>query len=146
MNAVSSAAPVRPQAARNATLLRPFGPPAFQPLGQLGPVLLNSSDLRRGLLSPVSQSCKLLSGGHQLGLELGEIPHCLLLLLPLGQELILTGFQLGQLGTKICERPPTNQGQGAQSKAEHPVRVQPPCHVHPNHPSQPHDRSSSVSG
>src|SRR5215211_3967637 len=97
MNAVSSAAPVRPQAARNATLLKPFGPPAFQPLGQLGPVLLSSSDLCRGLLPPVSKSCELLSGGHQLGLELDQISNGRLLLVPLGQELVLTGFQLGQL-------------------------------------------------
>src|SRR3954453_21655632 len=71
--------------------------------------------------------------------------HWALLLGSLGQELVLTGFQLGQLRAKIRERPPANQDQGAQSKAEHPVRVQPPCHAHPNYPPQQHDRLSSVS-
>jgi hypothetical protein len=128
------------------SLLRRFCPYAFQQLGQLGPVLLNSRHLRLGLLALVIKSCELLSGGRQLGLELGQISNCHLLLGSLGQELVLTGFQLGQLRAKIRERPPANQDQGAQSKAEHPVRVQPPCHAHPNYPPQQHDRPSSVSG
>src|SRR3954453_20799440 len=132
-------------AARNGTLLRSFGPPAIQPLGQLGSVWLNRGDVRCGL-TPVSKSRKLLAGGHQLGFELGEIPDCLLLLLPLGQKLILTGFQLGQLDAQVRERAPAHQGQGAQSKTEHPVGLQPAWHVHPNHPPQEHDRFSGLSG
>jgi len=64
------------------------------------------------------------------------------------QELVraIAWLSVGQLRAKIRERPPANQGQGAPNKAEHPVRVQPPCHVHPNHPPQQHDRSSGVSG
>src|SRR4029450_12361973 len=56
-------------AARGLSLLRRFGPYAFQQLGQLGPVLLNSSLLRCGLLSSFSKGRELLSGRHQLGLE-----------------------------------------------------------------------------
>jgi hypothetical protein len=52
-----------------------------------------------------------------LGLDLGQLSNCLLLLLALGQKLILTGFQVGQLGAEIRERPPANQGQRAQNKA-----------------------------
>jgi hypothetical protein len=117
-------------------LLRRFGPYAFQQLGQLGPVLLNSSLLRCGLLSSFSKGRELLSGGHQLGLELDEISNCLMLLGTLGQELVVAGFQLRQLRANIRERSPANHGQGAQNKAEHYVRVQPPGHVHPNHPAQ----------
>src|SRR3954451_4666092 len=101
----------------DAILFRPFGPLAIQPLGQLGPVRLNGSRLRFGLLALVIKRLEFIASRGNLGLDLGQLSNCLLLLLALGQKLILTGFQVGQLGPEIRERPPANQGQRAQNKA-----------------------------
>ena len=105
----------------DAILFRPFGPLAIQPLGQLGPVLLNGSRLRFGLLALVIKRLEFIASRGNLGLDLGQLSNCLLLLLALGQKLILTGFQVGQRGPEIRERPQPTRAR------EHRTRLSTRC-------------------
>jgi hypothetical protein len=58
---------------------------------------------------------------------------------------VLPELELGEFGAEIAqvarqasrrvrERSPANQDQEAQNKAEHPMRVQPPCQIHLSYP------------
>src|SRR5215213_6897038 len=68
---------------------RPFRLPLVTPLREHHQLLLNSGYLRRGSLPFLSQGIEFTTGGHELGLDLGEIPDRRLLLVPLGPKLIL---------------------------------------------------------
>src|SRR5215207_5137558 len=52
-------------------------------------VLPNGSDLSRRLLPLMSKGFEFAPRGHEFSLDLGEIPECRLLLVPLGPKLIL---------------------------------------------------------
>ena len=60
------------------------------PLREHHQFLLNSRNLRRGSLPFVSQGVEFATGGHEFGLDLGEIPDRRLVLVPLGPKLILS--------------------------------------------------------
>ena len=59
------------------------------PLREHDQLLPSGSDLRRDLLPLLSQGFEFATGGHEFGLDLGEMLDCRLLAVPLGPKLIL---------------------------------------------------------
>src|SRR5215207_313549 len=73
----------------DAPLFRYFRLLLVAPFREHDQVLPNGSDLSRRLLPLMSKDVEIFAGGREFRLDLGEIPDCRLLLVPLGQQLIL---------------------------------------------------------
>src|SRR5215207_1786491 len=85
----------RPLGHLNLAFFRPFRLPLVTPLREHHQLLLSSRNLRPRLLALMSKDVEVFASRGQLGLDLSQISSRHLLLVPLGQQLILTGFQLG---------------------------------------------------
>src|SRR5829696_7301194 len=70
----------------DAPLFRPFRLPLVTPLREHDQLLLNSGDLRRGLLPLSRKGVEFAPSGHEFGLDLSQISSRRLLLVPLGQQ------------------------------------------------------------
>ena len=80
---------------------RPFRLPLITPLREHHQLLLNSGDLRRGLLPLSRKGVEFATGGREFGLDLSQIPDRRLVLVPLSPQLILGRRRLGQLRAEV---------------------------------------------